>query len=402
MLNGLSHDQVAIINYPPLPPYPRWPSPPDPRMSEQPQSNRRDFLVGRAAGDAVVHVVEQVAERVGRLADQLDPQPSEAPSTDYVLMLKRRAMACDFEIRLNARTATGDQAHTAAAMEALDLIEEIEDQLTVYRDTSEVIELNRRAAREPVGVASGLWSMLRFADQLHRDSSGAYDLTAGPLSKLWGFHTREGRLPSQEEIEATLEQVGWGNVLLDHQQNEIAFKRDGITINFNSIGKGYALDRAAAVLESQGVSDFMFHGGRSSLLARGARTGGRGWPSGLRHPLRPQQQIASFWIVNEALSTSGSATQSFLHRGKRYGHLIDPRTGWPADTMHTVTVIAPTAMEADALSTAFYIMGPEATEDYCQRHPEIKTLMVLPTGRPGEVEVRGLNLSEEEWQPRAD
>src|SRR5690606_33672005 len=197
-----------------------------------------------------------------------------------------------------------------------------------------------------------------YADQLHRDSGGAYDLAGGPLSQLWGFHTRQGRLPADEEIQSTLDQVGWGNVSLDRQQSEIAFRREGIAINFNSIGKGYALDCAAAVLESQGVSDFMFHGGRSSLLARGHRTGQRGWPSGLRHPLRPQQPIASFWIKNQALSTSGSATQSFLHRGKRYGHLIDPRTGWPADTMHTVTVIAPTAMEADALSTAFYIMGP--------------------------------------------
>src|SRR5690606_28587970 len=162
------------------------------------------------------------------------------------------------------------------------------------------------------------------------------------------------------------------------EQQEVAFTSDGVEINLNSIGKGYALDRAAELLVEARSCDFIFHGGRSTLVAQGSNSlePRGGWKAGLRHPLRPQLRIAEFTLRDEALSTSGSATQFFQHRGRSYGHLIDPRTGWPANGLHSATVIAPTGAEADALSTAFYIMGPDAVAQYCATHPNIRALLV--------------------------
>ncbi len=169
--------------------------------------------------------------------------------------------------------------------------------------------------------------------------------------------------------------------------------RPGIEINLNSIGKGYAVDRAGELLVEAGVDHFLLHGGRSTLLAQGNRAGQAGWNVRLRHPVRPQQTIAEFDLHDEALSTSGAATQSFVIQGRRYGHLIDPRTGWPADAMHSATVVAPSGALADALSTAFYVMGVEQVAAYCADHPEVKALLVLPAAEAGEVELATFNFS---------
>lgn len=363
-------------------------------MSERRSSHRRDFLTGKATGQVAADAIEQAADRLAGFADTLAPNISASEASEplgYVVTLNRRAMACDFEVRLNADCAGGDQP-TAAAMNALDLVDELESQMTVYRDASEVIDINRRAADDWVDVESQLFAVLQLADRLHRDTAGAFDLTAGPLSRVWGFDHRQGRLPADDQIAEALRLVGWEKVELDVDENRIRFRQPGIEVNLNGIGKGYALDRAGELLVDEGVEHFLLHGGRSTLLARGQRTGQRGWTARLRHPLRPQQTIAEFELEDQALSTSGSATQSFVIGGKRYGHLIDPRIGWPAGGMHSATVIAPTAALADGLSTAFYVMGGEQVAEYCAEHPDIKALLVLPAEQAGDVEVVPFNL----------
>jgi FAD:protein FMN transferase len=363
---------------------------------DSPSSNRREFLAGRAAGDALVYLVEDAANRVGRLAERLDPQPAPPAERGYVNVLRRQAMACQFEFRFN--TTSSDDGSTAAGVAAFDLIEELEAQLSVYRDSSEISGINQVAADRPVDVEPRLFELLCLAEQIQSDTRGAFDMTSGPLSRAWGFSTRLGSLPTQEEIASALNNVGWQHVQLHTVTRQISFAQRGTEIHLNSIGKGYALDRAAELLCEAKVNNFMLHGGRSSVIARGSRSGEIGWQAGLRHPLFPRLRLALFRLENQSLSTSGSATQYFRHRGKRYGHIIDPRTGWPAEGLYSVTVIAPTAAEADALSTAFYVLGPEDTIDYCRTREHLKVLMVVPTAREGEIEVRCINLRDDEWQ----
>src|SRR6187551_3081936 len=163
--------------------------------------------------------------------------------------------------------------------EALDLVESLESQMTIYRDDSEVIRLNRRAVEEPVKIEPRLFGLLRQAQKIHEDTAGALDITSGPLSEAWGFSRREGRIPSDDQIAAARERVGMQHVVLDREKKTIAFQRPGMSVNLNSMGKGYALDRMAELLAQHDIDDYLLHGGKSSVLARGNQPGSddTGW-----------------------------------------------------------------------------------------------------------------------------
>ena len=214
------------------------------------------------------------------------------------------------------------------------------------------------------------------------------DITAGPLVKLWGFQTRTGRFPAVEQIQAVLPHVGSQHLELDRELQTIRFLRSGTQLNLGSVGKGYALDRCAEVLVAAGVADFLLHGGHSSILARGSRYAQGDtpeWRIALRHPLRPERRLAELKICNSCVGTSGSGQQFFYHRGHRYGHVIDPRSGVPAEGVLSATVLAPNAAEADALATAFFVLGVDATRAFCESRRDLAVVFVLPGTRAGTV-----------------
>lgn len=359
--------------------------------------SRRDFLRGRAAITEASNAIESTLD--AHLAGTESPEAQRQAAR--VMTLRRRAMACDFELRL---VETAEQNETAAGMAALDCVERVEDELTVYRDESELVELNRHAARGPFEVSPELFDLLQQCDRLHAETDGAFDPTSGPLSHVWGFYRREGRMPSAAERAEALARVGWTHVVLEPERKTARFTGEGMELNANSIGKGYALDRAAEVLRSEGVNDSLMHGGRSTLLARGNNRTlpDGGWKAGLRDPLDPDRRLAEFTLRDEALSTSGSGTQFFEHEGRQYGHLIDPRTGWPAEGLYSATIIAPTAAEADALSTAAYILGIEGTAGLCAKRADISALLLAPQpsgGEAAQVAVHTFNLDDSRWRP---
>lgn len=342
------------------------------------RSSRRDFLRGKAARDVVTDWLDASPPT-------LDVVPAESAGR-YLISVKRRAMACDFVVMLNAGQY---EAAPRLAVEALNLVEELESQLTIYRETSEVSGINDTAAARPVVVESRLFQLLEQAVVLHRETGGAYDITAGPLSKVWGFFERQGAIPDEAALAAALSHVGSDKLVLDAERETIAFTEPGVELNLGSIGKGYALDRCAELLIAGGVEHFLLHGGQSSILVHGARATGRaedhGWRISIGDPLRHGQSLLSFPVVDRAVGTSGTQFQFFREAGKRYGHIIDPRAGRPAEGVLSATVLAPTAAEADALSTAFFILGPDGTNAYCEQHAEVSALLVVSgnqTGRP--------------------
>lgn len=351
---------------------------------------RRSFLQGEA-------VSRELADRVVRV----DDPAAVAARRSLIVSVRRRAMACEFEVQLAAARNDNSMEHVFAA---LDLVESLETQLTVYRDDSEVSQLNQLADRAPVVVDSRLFDLLELADGLWRQTDGALDITSGPLSDVWGFSRREGRIPSDEQIEAARQLVGMKYVALDAAGKTIKFERPGVTVNFNSLGKGYALDRMAQLLEINDVDDVLLQGGKSSVLALGNQPGivEGGWRVGVRHPLRTSEQLAEIVLRDQALSTSGAGTQFFIRKGQRYGHILDPRTGRPAEGLFSATVIAPTATEAEGLSTAFYVMGPQKAAEYCAIRPEIAALLVAPGDRAGDVQLIALGQDTGSWLRLAD
>ena len=291
----------------------------------------------------------------------------------YWLHVNRAAMACRFEVTL----PISDQAGVLVARDALDEVDRLEEQLTVFRESSEVSYINRNAASTAVKVEASLYALLFRCRELYRETEGAFDITSGPLTRVWGFFRREGRLPDQNEVILARELVGSSKLLLDHDQRRIRFECDGVEINLGSIGKGYALDRVAAMIRKRGVRTALINAGSSSIRAIGSGGAGQsGWMVGLRHPRHKDKRMALLRIRDCALSTSGSEEQFFEVQGKRYGHIIDPRSGQPAEGVTSVTVVAQSTAVSDALATAFYVGGRELAERYCATHPEVLVIML--------------------------
>jgi FAD:protein FMN transferase len=368
-------------------------------MDEQLHHSRRAFLQGKAAvrtvADHLLELAQQWADSATQLIDDRFP---EMPTVH--VEATRRAMACDFAVRYH----DCDRHLAEPMLAAFDEIESIEEQLTVYRDHSEVISLNRQAPAGPVRVTLELFSLLELAEKLNRETGGAFDITGTPLSRVWGFLRRTGHLPSDDEIATAQEVVGMHHVKLDAANSTVEYTRPGVEINFNALGKGYALDHAARVLHEQGAKDYLWHGGRSSILARGKNLSDNcdGWSIGLQHPLEPQVRLGEFHLRNRALGTSGGATQFFECAGRRYSHVLDPRTGWPADGVYTATVVAPTAAEADALSTGAFVLGPAEISSLCARRPDIGVVLVCPTDTEFGITIFTGNLASEDWTPLCD
>lgn len=304
-------------------------------------------------------------------------------------------MACRFEVLLHpGRPECGPEA----AFHALDSVSHLENLLSVYLPTSEFSLLNDRAFHQPVHVSESTLQVIELGLEVFRQTDGAFDLTAARLSKVWGFYRRQGKMPSDSEIQDALQSVGSQHIQIDSSNRMVRFDRP-IEINSGGIGKGFAIDSAAASLRAAGVEDFAFHGGKSSLLCRGNQNvldDASGWRIAVRHPEQSERILGALILKDQALGTSGPANQFFYFRGKRYGHIIDPRTGWPADGMLSVTVLHPMAGWADALATGLYVLGIEKAIAFCERNPQVGMLAILPT-KQNACEVVTCNIPADQW-----
>jgi thiamine biosynthesis lipoprotein len=277
-------------------------------------------------------------------------------------------MACRFEVTLDQANARDVEA----ARRALDEADRLEAILTVFRETSEVSHVNRTAGDDDVRVGPELFELLQVSERLYQETGGAFDVTSNPLSKCWGFLRREGRIPEAPLLDEARAAVGMDKVALDVDRQTVRFDRPGVELNFGSIGKGYAMDRMAALLRKGGVRHALLSAGSSSVVALGGR--GDAWPIDLR-PRRARAAVARVLLRDGAVGSSGAGEQFFEIDGRRYGHVLDPRTGWPASGVLGVSVVTADAAVADALSTALLVEGESLAQPYCAAHPD--TLVVL-------------------------
>lgn len=315
-----------------------------------------------------------------RFFTSLARRPADARAgeeQDSWIRVHRPAMACRFEITLADR----DGSFVPAARAALEEIDRLEAELSVFRPDTIISNLNRRAAREPVAAPPHIIDLLTRCQWWHQQTGGAFDITTTPLSRCWGFLRREGRVPRDAEIAAARGLVGLDRVAVDRAAGTVACLQRGIELNLGAVGKGYALDCAGSVMRSAGVSHALLSAGRSSLLALGGRNGG--WWIDLVSPLLPGAPIAALRVRNAAVGTSGTGEQFVMADGRRHGHVIDPRTGWPAAGTVSATVVASDAATADALSTAFFVGGAEMARRYCAEHRDVLAIIT-----PGEGSTR--------------
>ncbi len=271
----------------------------------------------------------------------------------------------------------------AAGEEALDEIEAIESRLTLYKPHSEIAQLNARASQEPVRVSPEVFTLLARAGVFYELTGGTFDPTIAPLVKCWGFMKGSGSRPADEDILAARALVDMSQVELDPADFSVRFHRPGLMLDLGSIGKGYALDRAAGILRDAGIENALLHGGTSTIVALGADPEAGPWKVAIEDPHAEEGKriLSVVSLRDESLSVSAIWGKYFEIDGRIYGHVLDPRTGWPARDVLLGAVILPTAAETDALSTAV-LLGSEA--DLKQLEERVPGLRYLQARLGGE------------------
>ena len=246
----------------------------------------------------------------------------------------------------------------SAADAALDEAHRIDALLSNYRPESEWSRVNRDAAVRPVRVSKELLALLERCLEYSRRSDGAFDITVGPLMRAWGFYDGEGSMPEHADVTASLARVGYRHVRLDPAASTVRFLRPGIELDPGGIGKGYAVDRMVDVLKRRGVGAALVSASGSSIFGLGAPPEDhRGWPISIRAPRDANGVAAQVILRNMSLSTSGSYEKFFWANGRSYSHVLDPRTGYSARGVASVSVLARNTVDSEAWTKPFFVNG---------------------------------------------
>ena len=256
----------------------------------------------------------------------------------------------------------------AAAKSALEEAGRIDRMLSNYRPESELTRVNEHAADQPVKISQELFDLLTACVEYSRSSQGAFDITVAPLMKVWGFYKDSGRLPERTEVRAVLGQIGYRNIELNPASHTVRFARHGVSLDPGGVGKGYAVDKMVAVLRKNGVACALVSGGGSSIYGMGAPPDNpKGWYVRVRDPKDEKKTAAEVYLRDESISTSGNYEKFFWADGKLYSHIMDPRTGFPAEGMLAVSVIAPKTLDSEVWAKPYYILGRDWTREHKPR-----------------------------------
>lgn len=244
-------------------------------------------------------------------------------------------------------------ATEAAAEEA----RRLDQAMSNYLSDSEWSEINRDAAKGPVRISAEMFDLIAACVEYSKASEGAFDITVGPLMKVWGFYKGSGHLPHRAEVRDALAHIGYRNLSLDPAAHTVRFLRAGMNIDPGGIGKGYAVDKLASILKEYGIRSALISAARSSIYAIGTPPGEPGWRAQIRHPKFASRVAAEVLLKDESMSTSGNYEKFFMAEGKLYSHIMDPRTGFPAQGMIQVSVITPRCIDSEAWTKPVYIQG---------------------------------------------
>ena len=269
-----------------------------------------------------------------------------------------------------------------AVGQVFDEIDRLDDQMSNYKPQSELSAVNRDAGQGEVTVSPQLFWLIQYSWRASEASGGDFDITVGPLMKLWGFFRGQGRLPNAAQIAQVRKRIGYKHVHLDAAQRTIHFDASGMELDLGGIAKGYTVDRAAEILRSDGVSAALISSGGSSIYALGSPPGEPGWKITVRDPFQKDKPADIFHLQNFALSTSGNYEKFFKINGKTYCHIMDPHTGWPVQNMLSTVAAAPTGVETEALTKIFFVGGVQKSRQYLATHPNVIGICYQPGVQP--------------------
>ena len=297
-----------------------------------------------------------------------------AAQEPYKRTLKLMGSRFDITVVANDSIQANKYIDTAVAE-----ISRIEKLISSWDDNSQTSEINRNAGAKPLKVDKELFNLIERAIGISKLTDGAFDISYASMDRIWQFDGSMTVMPSEKEIKSSVEKVGYQNIVLDKKNGTVFLKLEGMKIGFGAIGKGYAADMAKTLLISKGVPSGIINAS-GDMNTWGKQPNNEDWKVAITNPMNKNKVFALLPITNGAVVTSGNYEKYVNFNGKRYTHIIDPRTGYPSTGIISVTVFAPKAELADALATSVFVMGKEAGLDRINQLPKIECIIIDDKG----------------------
>jgi thiamine biosynthesis lipoprotein len=287
-----------------------------------------------------------------------------------------KLMGSRFDITVVANDSITAHKYIDTAVTEITRIEKL---ISSWDTTSQTSAINKNAGIAPVKVDTELFKLIQRAISISKLTDGAFDISYASMDRIWKFDGSMKQMPTNEDITASVSKVDYQNIILDLEKNTVFLKLKGMKIGFGAIGKGYAADKAKALLISKGVSSGIINAS-GDMNTWGKQPNGTEWKVAITNPLNKDKVFALLPINNGAVVTSGNYEKFVEFKGKRYTHIIDPRTGFPSSGIISVTVFAPKAELADALATSVFVMGKETGLDRINQLPNIECIIIDDKG----------------------
>lgn len=259
---------------------------------------------------------------------------------------------------------------------AFNEMKRIEKLMDVHNPESELSRVNRLADKRPIKVSKEIFEVLKGAREYSALTSGAFDVSIRPLGALWGERGKLKEIPEVREIKERLPLVNYKNIILNERNQTVEFKRKGIALDLGGIAKGYALDCTIRVLKERGIKEALINAGGDIRVI-----GERVWKVGLQHPRKEKEVLAVIKLRDQAIATSGDYQRYFIKEGKRYHHIINPETGYPAIECMSVTIIGQSATQVDILATGVFVLGPEKGMELIESLKDVEGIIIDSQGK---------------------
>jgi thiamine biosynthesis lipoprotein len=263
---------------------------------------------------------------------------------------------------------------------AIDEISRIENMISSWDNNSQTSLINRNAGVQPVEVDFELFYLIERSISISKLTGGAFDISYASMDTLWKFDGSMKTMPSEEVVKHSVAKVGFENIILDTSSRTVFLKLKGMKIGFGAIGKGYAADRAKKILKDQGVRAGIINAS-GDMNTWGTQVDGSDWKVGIKNPLNKNKIFATMPVSNGAVVTSGNYEKYVHLDGKRYSHIINPKTGYPSSGIVSASVFAPKAELADALATSVFVMGVDVGLDFIEQLKGVACILVDDSGK---------------------
>ena len=288
-----------------------------------------------------------------------------------------KLMGCRFEVTVVAENKTEGEYYIDLAIEEITRIEKL---ISSWDPKSETSRVNQQAGLAPVKVSPELFNLIKRARGISQLTDGAFDISYASMDRIWQFDGSMTKKPSDEDIKASVARVGWEKVVLNDEEGSVFLPEKRMKIGFGAVGKGYAADRAKALLKTKGVEAGIINAS-GDMTTWGKQPNGDEWKVAITNPMDKTKSFGLLPVSNGAVVTSGNYEKFVQFDGVRYAHIIDPRTGYPATGILSVTIFAPKAELADALATAVFVMGIETGLSRINQIPKVECIIVDENGQ---------------------